>query len=59
MENLPKDPVLMLSVVNTELRDYYASLDALCEDKCVEKEMIIAALRGINFEYNDVKNQFV
>ena len=29
---LPKDPVMLLSVVNTKLRDYYTSLDALCED---------------------------
>ena len=29
--NLPKDPMLLLSVVNTKLRDQYTSLDALCE----------------------------
>lgn len=27
---LPKDPVLLLSVVNTKLRDEYGSLDELC-----------------------------
>ena len=26
---LPKDPKLLLSVVNTKLRDYYHNLDAL------------------------------
>ena len=30
---LPKDPVMLLSVINTELRDKYPSLDALCEDR--------------------------
>ncbi len=59
MDSLPKDPVLMLSVVNTELRDYYPSLDALCKDKAVEKDMIIDALRSIDYEYDEGKNQFV
>ena len=27
---LPEDPVMLLSFVNTKLRDQYASLDALC-----------------------------
>ena len=31
---LPKDPMLLLSVVNTKLRDYYHNLDALCDDEC-------------------------
>lgn len=57
--DLPKDPVLLLSVVNTELRDYYPSLEALCEDKHVKKEQIIEALRSIDYEYNSQKNQFV
>lgn len=57
--DLPKDPVLLLSVVNTELRDYYPSLDALCEDKHVEKNLIIGALKSIDYEYNSQKNQFV
>ncbi|HJB69908.1 MAG TPA: DUF4250 domain-containing protein, partial [Candidatus Flavonifractor avistercoris] len=29
---LPKDPVILLSVINTKLRDFYPSLDALCDD---------------------------
>ncbi|MCI8559782.1 MAG: DUF4250 domain-containing protein [Dorea sp.] len=57
--DLPKDPVLLLSVVNTELRDYYPSLDAFCEDKQVGKDLIIAMLKSIDYEYNSLKNQFV
>lgn len=57
--DLPKDPVLLLSVVNTELRDYYVSLDALCEDKQVEKGGIVDALKNIDYEYDEGKNQFV
>lgn len=56
---LPKDPVMLLSVVNTKLRDQYDSLDALCEDVHVEKKMIIDALKGIDYEYDESKHQFV
>ena len=35
---IPNDPVMLLSYVNTQLRDYYSSLDALCEDKGIGKE---------------------
>lgn len=34
---LPRDPVMLLSVVNTKLRDYYSTLDVLCEDMQVDK----------------------
>ncbi len=42
-----KDPMLLLSVVNTKLRDYYHSLDALCDDMNVNKEEIINALKPL------------
>ena len=29
---LPSDPIMLLSVVNLKLRDFYPSLDALCDD---------------------------
>ena len=29
---IPKDPVMLLSYVNTQLRDFYGTLEALCED---------------------------
>lgn len=57
--NLPKDPALLLSVVNTKLRDYYPSLDALCEDMEVEKTKIEDTLKKIDYEYDEAVNQFV
>lgn len=57
--NLPKDPALLLSVVNTKLRDYYPSLDALCEDMEVEKAKIEDTLKKIDYEYDKSGNQFV
>ena len=56
---LPKDPVMLLSVVNMKLRDKYASLDALCEDMDADKAQIIAALGEICYEYNATTNQFI
>lgn len=57
--NLPKDPVLLLSVINTKLRDYYPSLDALCDDMEVEKAEIEDTLKKIDYEYDKSGNQFV
>ena len=59
MTGLPKDPVLLLGVVNTKLRDYYSDLDALCEDMQAEKEKILEQLKGIDYEYDESRNQFI
>lgn len=59
MNNLPKDPMLLLSVVNTKLRDFYDSLDALCKDLGVDKEELIETLKGIDYEYDETRHQFV
>ena len=56
---LPRDPMLLLSVVNTKLRDYYHSLDALCDDMYVNKEEIISALELIDYAYDSDIQQFV
>lgn len=59
MNGLPKDPVMLLSVVNTNLRDYYSSLDDFCDAKDADKEEIIKGLEKINYKYDSEKNQFV
>ncbi|KMZ55017.1 DUF4250 domain-containing protein [Dorea sp. D27] len=56
---LPKDPMLLLSVVNTKIRDYYHTLDALCEDMQVDKNKIVDTLKGIDYEYDESRHQFV
>ena len=56
---LPKDPVMLLSVINMKLRDRYVSLDALCEDMDEDRGQIIAALGEIGYEYNEETNQFI
>ena len=56
--NLPKDKVMLLSVINTALRDKYSSLDELCESEGIDKEQIIKDLAEIDYEYNEEVNQF-
>ena len=59
MAMLPKDPAMLLSVVNTKLRDFYDSLDSLCDDLDAERASVEKALAGIGYTYDAEKNQFV
>ncbi|MCD7777374.1 MAG: DUF4250 domain-containing protein [Clostridiales bacterium] len=56
---LPKDPVMLLSYVNTKLRDEYSSLESLCYDCGVSQEEIIDSLEEINYIYDEKLNKFV
>ena len=58
MSQLPKDPVMLLSVVNTNLRDFYLSLDEFCNAKDADKNEIVNVLSAIGYEYNEESNQF-
>ena len=57
--NLPKDPIMLFSVINLKLRDFYSSLDALCEDMNVCKEELVEKLASAGFEYDKEHNCFV
>ncbi|MCH5344085.1 MAG: DUF4250 domain-containing protein [Acetatifactor sp.] len=56
---IPQDPVMLLSFVNLKLRDLYKSLDDLCDDLDVEKSEILQKLSGIQYRYDEERNQFV
>ncbi|MBQ7956348.1 MAG: DUF4250 domain-containing protein [Lachnospiraceae bacterium] len=56
---IPNDPVMLLSFVNLKLRDFYADLDALCEDLDVSKAELEEKLTRIDYRYDKDKNQFV
>ncbi len=58
-DNLPNDPILLLSVVNMKLRDYYKDLDTLCQEMSVDKSKLIDKLADIDYEYDAKTNQFV
>lgn len=55
---LPKDPTLLLSVVNMKLRDEYDSLDALCEDLEEDPDALRRKLEAAGFRYDEAVNQF-
>ena len=58
MMDLPQDPMMLFSVVNMKLRDFYPSLDALCEDLNVNKQELIDKLAALGFEYSEEHNKF-
>ena len=56
---IPKDPVMLLSYVNTQLRDFYISLDELCQDKDLDKEELVEKMASIDYQYDPSANQFL
>lgn len=56
---IPKDPVMLLSYINTVLRDKYSSLDALCEDMEEDRAALEEKLGAIGYHYERDKNRFV
>ncbi len=56
---IPKDPVMLLSLINLKLRDFYDNLETLCEDLELDRAEIIGRLEAIGYHYDKEKNQFV
>ena len=56
---LPKDPVMLLSVINLKLRDFYPSLEVLCDDLDVSEQELTEKLESAGYHYNKEANQFV
>lgn len=57
--NLPSDPMILYSVINLKLRDFYSNLDALCEDLDVNREELLDKLEAAGFTYDKEHNCFV
>ena len=60
MGQLPQDPIMLYSVINTKLRDFYSSIRSnyvkiwgLSEEELKEK------LSSAGFEYDKDRNQFI
>lgn len=58
-DSLPNDPVILMSFLNTQLRDHYPSLEALAEAYEFQVEDVVAKLKSIDYEYDAKTNQFV
>lgn len=59
MGEMPKNPAILLSYVNTQLRDFYASLTEMCAAHGVAEEQIVSILEQIDYRYDVKNNQFL
>lgn len=57
--NIPSDPAILLSFINTRLRDLYPSLSALCDDMELDAEELKNRLSVIGYVYKEERNQFI
>lgn len=55
---LPKDPFMLLSMINMKLRDQYSSIDELCDDMDEDKSEIDKKLEAAGFTYDKETNQY-
>ena len=55
---LPKDPVMLLSYINTQLRDFYPSLRECCAALEIEETELTEKLAAIDYFYDSNTNQF-
>ena len=56
---IPQDPMILLSFINTKLRDEYASLDLLCDDLQLDRSDIVSKLSQVDYSYDAALNRFV
>ncbi len=57
--NFPKDPIMLLSVTNTYLRDRYQSLADLCKSNHISENELTERLTAISYHYDSKQNQFI
>ncbi len=59
MAQIPKDPAMLLSYMNTQLRDFYPSLEECCRTLGLEQKNIEESLEKIDYHYDSQRNMFV
>ena len=55
---ISNDPMILLSYVNTKLRDEYDSLAALCEELDLDEAALKEKLAAVGFVYDAGRNRF-
>lgn len=55
---LPQDPMILLSFVNTRLRDEYDDLDALCRDLDLDRAGLEEKLAALGYVYDPGQKRF-
>ncbi|MCR5835195.1 MAG: DUF4250 domain-containing protein [Lachnospiraceae bacterium] len=57
--SIPKDPIMLLSYVNTQLRDFYPTLEDMCNSLDINQSELVEKLREVSYEYNKDLNKFI
>ena len=57
--SIPNDPMILLSYINTKLRDEFPSLEELCQTLCLDQQEICSKLGKIGYDYDPESNKFV
>ena len=58
MDRLPQDPIMLMSFINLKLRDFYPSLEALCEDLDINRQELVEKMLKAGFEYSETNKKF-
>ncbi len=59
---LPSDPIILMSYLNTQLRDKYSSFDELCDDMQLDssaRSEMEGKLKAVGYAYSEASNSFV
>ena len=59
MNFLSMDINIAYSMINMKLRDFYSSLDVLCEDMDISKIELLEHFEKNGYIYNENTNQFI
>lgn len=55
---VPKDPIMLLSYINTQLRDFYPSVEELCGALALDRQELENKLSAAGYRYDPSANQF-
>lgn len=58
-QSIPKDPMMLVSFLNMKLRDFYPSLEALCDDLSLNVDEIKQTMASIDYQYDEQTNRFL
>lgn len=56
---IPKDPNMLVSYINTQIRDHYKTLEECCEALEISQEELKQKLKTVDYCYDETTHQFV
>ncbi len=57
--DIPHDPIILVSYVNTKLRDHFATLEEFCHTYEINEAELRSTLSSVDYQYDETTNQFV